>query len=391
MTAEGHVVGMEWLFAVDVVVHGGLNHLKIRGRPVDLHVQAGIRCLKVVAHVGVGDVAVVEIANVVVIAVGLVAHSVQRVAEAEGKIVGARHIEARIRLGAGHIRVETHAHGVFAIGGDGLERAVVVFKNDARVGHFIEGGRQLLADEPRAKALGADGDEVIVLQKPCVVALAAGRYLGEVFVRCLENGAVGAARQLCEVDALDHVEGVAAIRLLIAADFQSGGRKKGDVAVIAGNHIVKLLHGGGDHADLFITAVGGGVYIGEGLIDGKGLVASDEQEPYRHQNQYEQQRKGRLRLLPAQTELQRRDLSQCKACNHCDQRQQQQNDARQVFENRVEELRVEVCDHVLAHADLADGNEVAEDALIDQLYLGKQHLHRYKKHANGLAKDLGQE
>lgn len=64
---------------------------------------------------------------------------------------------------------------------------------------------------------------------------------------------------------------------------------------------------------------------------------------------------------------------------------------RQVFENRVEELRVEVCDHVLAHADLADGHEVAEDALIDQLYLGKQHLHRYKQHANGLAKDLGQE
>ena len=191
------------------------------------------------------------------------------------------------------------------------------------MGHFIEGGRQFLTDEPRAKALGADGDEVIVLQKPCVVALAAGRYLGEVFVRCLENGAVCAARQLREVDALDHVEGVAAIRLLIAADFQRGGRKEGDVAVIAGDHIVKLLHGGGDHADLFVAAVGGGVHVGERLIDGEGLVASDEQEPCRHQNQYEQQREGGLCLLPAQTDLQRRNLSQHKAYDHRDQRQQQ--------------------------------------------------------------------
>ena len=86
---------------------------------------------------------------------------------------------------------------------------------------------------------------------------------------------------------------------------------------------MKLLHGGGDHTDLFIAAVGGGVYIGEGLIDGKGFVASDEQEPYRHQNQYEQQREGGLRLLPAQTELQRRNLSQHKAYDHRDQRQQQ--------------------------------------------------------------------
>ena len=151
---NGHVVGMEGLFAVDVVVHGDLNHLKIRGRPVDLHIQAGIRCLKVVAHVGVGDVAVVEIADVVVIAVGLVAHSVQRVAEAEGKIVGARHIEAGIRLRAGHIRIKPHAHGVFAVGGDGLERAVVIFKENTRMAQLVERRRQLLADKPRAEALG---------------------------------------------------------------------------------------------------------------------------------------------------------------------------------------------------------------------------------------------
>ena len=157
MAAEGHVVGVEGGRAVDVIVDGGFHHFKVGGRPVDLHVQARIRCLEVIAHVGMGDVAVVEITDVVVIAVGGISHFVQRVAETERKVVGARHVEARIRLGAGHIREEAHAHGVFAVGGDGLERAVVVFKNNARVGHFVEGGRQLLTDEPWAEALCADG------------------------------------------------------------------------------------------------------------------------------------------------------------------------------------------------------------------------------------------
>ena len=41
-------------------------------------------------------------------------------------------------------------------------------------------------------------------------------------------------------------------------------------AAAAEEHVSKLLRRGGQHTDFFITAVGGGVHIGEGTIDGKG-------------------------------------------------------------------------------------------------------------------------
>ena len=72
VTAEGHVIGVEGFSAVEVVVHGGLHHLQIGGGPVDLYIQPGVRRLEGIAHVGVGDVPVVEIADIVVIAPGLV-------------------------------------------------------------------------------------------------------------------------------------------------------------------------------------------------------------------------------------------------------------------------------------------------------------------------------
>ena len=103
VAAEGHVVSVERLSAVDVVVHRGLHHLQIGGGPVDLHVQTGIRRLEGIAHVGVGDVSVVEIPDVVVIGPGLIAHVLERIAQAERQVVGACHIEAGIRLRAGHI------------------------------------------------------------------------------------------------------------------------------------------------------------------------------------------------------------------------------------------------------------------------------------------------
>ena len=72
VAAEGHVIGVEGLPAAEVVVHGGLHHLQIGGGPVDLYIQPGVRRLEGIAHVGVGDVPVVEIADIVVIAPGLV-------------------------------------------------------------------------------------------------------------------------------------------------------------------------------------------------------------------------------------------------------------------------------------------------------------------------------
>ena len=153
---------------------------------------------------------------------------------------------------------------------------------------------------------------------------------------------------------------------------------------------MQLLHGGCQHTDLFVAAVGGGIYVGEGLIDGEGLVAPDEQKPRGHQHQHEQHCAGGLRLLPAQALLERRDLPQRKAEDQNEQRQHQQKDARQILEDGVKELGVEVGDHVLAHADLTDGHEVAEDALVDQLHLGKEHLHHDKQHADDLPQDARQ-
>lgn len=49
-----------------------------------------------------------------------------------------------------------------------------IFKENPRMAQLVERRRQLLADKPRAEALGADGDEVIVLKKSCVVVFAGG-------------------------------------------------------------------------------------------------------------------------------------------------------------------------------------------------------------------------
>ena len=261
---------MEGFPAAEVVVHGGLHHLQIGGGPVDLYIQPGVRRLEGIAHVGVGDVPVVEIADIVVIAPGLVALFLQGVTQAEGQIVGACHIEAGIGLSARHIRIQPHAHGVLTVGGDGLERAVVVFKDDARVGQLVQGGRQLLADEPGAEALGTDGDQVVVLQKPGVVVLPGGDHLRQILIRGPAHDVIRRLRQLCKVDALDHIVGIAAVEP--SGVCTQRGRRDDDAAAAAKDHIAKLLHRGRQHAHALIAAVGRGVHVGEGLVDGERLV-----------------------------------------------------------------------------------------------------------------------
>ena len=53
-------------------------------------------------------------------------------------------------------------------------------------------------------------------------------------------------------------------------------------------------------------------------------------------------------------------------------------------------MRAEICHHILAHADLIERHEISKNALIDQLYLGQQHLRRHQKHPNDLAQNLWQ-
>ena len=148
-----------------------------------------------------------------------------------------------------------------------MERAVVVFKDDARVGQLVQGGRQLLADEPGAEALGADGDQVVVLQKPGVVVLPGGDHLRQILIRGPAHDVIRRLRQLCKVDALDHIVGIAAVKP--PGVCAQRGRRDDDAAAAAEDHIAKLLHRGGQHAHALIAAVGRGVHIGEGFVDGE--------------------------------------------------------------------------------------------------------------------------
>ena len=388
MAAEGHVIGVEGLPAAKVVVHGCLHHLQIGGGPVDLYIRPGVRRLEGIAHVGVGDVPVVEIADIVVIAPGLVALFLQGVTQAEGQIVGARHVEAGIRLSAGHIRVKSHAHGVLAVGGDGLERAVVIIEDNARVGQLVQGGRQLLADEPGAEALGTDGDQVVVLQKPGVVVLPGGDHLRQVFVRGFAHGIIRGLRQLCKVDALDHIIGIAAVEP--SGVCTQRGRRDDDAAAAAKDHVAKLLHGGGQHAHALIAAVGRGVHIGEGFVDGERFTPPGVHNTHRSQQQRQQDTQRRQRLPPLEPHSQHPELAQSKAEDRHDQRYQQQKDGHDVLADAVQDLRVEIGDDVPTHAHLTDGHEVAENGVVHQLHLGKQHLHGDQKHAHDLSGDLGQ-
>lgn len=67
-------------------------------------------------------------------------------------------------------------------------------------------------------------------------------------------------------------------------------------------------------------------------------------------------------------------LRKDKAKDHDNQRQQEEQDLQQILADPIEKLRVEIDDHISAHADLADGHEISEDAVIDQLHLGQHHL-----------------
>ena len=81
---------------------------------------------------------------------------------------------------------------------------------------------------------------------------------------------------------------------------------------------------------------------------------------------------------------------QDKAEDHGNQWQQEEQDLQQILADPIEKLRVEIDDHISAHADLADGHEISEDAVIDQLHLGQQHLCRDQDPPCDLAQNLWQ-
>ena len=110
------------------------------------------------------------------------------------------------------------------------------------------------------------------------------------------------------------------------------------------------------------------------MIDGEGFIPSGVHKSRDRQQQCEEHGKGGHSLFPAQPKPQRLRPPQDKAEDHGNQRQQEEQDLQQILADPIEKLRVEIDDHISAHADLADGHEISEDAVIDQLHLGQHHL-----------------
>ena len=110
------------------------------------------------------------------------------------------------------------------------------------------------------------------------------------------------------------------------------------------------------------------------MIDGEGFIPSGVHKSRDRQQQCEEHGKGGHSLFPAQPEPQRLYPPQGKAEDHDNQRQQEEQDLQQILADPIEKLRVEIDDHISAHADLADGHEISEDAVIDQLHLSQHHL-----------------
>ena len=166
MAGIGHIVGVK-LRLLEVVVHGLLHHLQVRRGRAGLHVQAEVQGFEGIAHIGVGVDAVIEGAHVVVVGVGRKPLIGVDVPQAEGQIVLHGHGKAH----AAHVRHESHAQGILAVGSEVGEAIIEVFKDEALLAHAVEGGRQVWVDEIVGKGLGTDHDEVISRKIAGIVVL----------------------------------------------------------------------------------------------------------------------------------------------------------------------------------------------------------------------------
>ena len=254
VAAVGHVVDVEGILAVDVVRQGRLDHVQIGGGRLHLHVQAVVRSLESIAHVWMGDVAVVEVAHIVVVAQGGVALISQNVAEAEGQIVCSRDIEAGAGFRSRQIRQQAHAEGVLPVGGHRLEGAVEVLEHETvAVGHLVEGRSQLRVHEPGGIALGTDVDQVIALQRSGVFVLFGGLPAGEEGVQIPQLLVLGLVIESGEVQVLQDV-----VFSRVVAALPQLAAQNGSAALAAEVHEAQLLHRGGGHAQMLIAHVRGG-------------------------------------------------------------------------------------------------------------------------------------
>ena len=127
-------------------------------------------------------------------------------------------------------------------GGLGPVGLVVVFKDKALVGQFVQSGGKLLVDDIGTESLGSNQNEVFPLKIPGVLILIGGTLGPKELVHGLQGLVVGPRRQSLKVN-VQHVVpggGLAGPRL------RAGGRGGGGQRVIGEQDIQRSLRDAGD-------------------------------------------------------------------------------------------------------------------------------------------------
>ena len=197
MAADGHVVGVERLAGGEVGVHTavqrGLQHFQIGVGPAAVlsgQSQTGADALIVVAQVGVSGVAAIIIIGVVVPRRCLIAQSTELIAQRQRHVVIAAGPEADI---AAHpCGQQAGEDGKLAAGG-GLAPAglVVVAEHEALVGQAVQGGGQLLRDEPGRERLRCQQDQVLACEHAGILVPAGGSTGGHITVQRSQRAVAG--------------------------------------------------------------------------------------------------------------------------------------------------------------------------------------------------------
>ena len=156
-----------------------LHHLPVGGGLDLFQLQAVPDAVILIAHVGVGEIAVVVGVEIVVVGQRPVPQLLELIAEAEGHIVVRRlgvapHAGLGDQAGGGHI--------LPVGGGHPPQRGIEVVADDSLMGQLPQGGGPLRVQHLAGKGLCHDPDEVFSLETAGPLIFRRGLYLGEVVV-----------------------------------------------------------------------------------------------------------------------------------------------------------------------------------------------------------------
>ena len=191
VAADRHVVVMERLLPRQGLGDGTLHHLQVGLRPALRHLQPVAQGVKIVAHVGVGEIPIVIGPGMVVVGGGRIALVPQHPAHAEGHVVPGRGLEGPPGAGGD----QRGAHRILSVGG-GLppQGSVEIFKDKALVGQLPKRGGIGLVHRIFPKALGGDEQQVFPRKPAGILIFQSGGPLAEILVQLRHRG-VGLLRQ----------------------------------------------------------------------------------------------------------------------------------------------------------------------------------------------------